>query len=86
MFLARVSSILNDSASQLAAFRSAVKTYRAGEMSGRDLADSLYNIVGEVDDGTVVVNGLVDLLDDEGKKRELLSAWNSLRIEVSASV
>lgn len=53
-------------------------------MSGKDLVHTIFSLVGgEVDKCSFAVNGLVDLLEEEEKKRDVLQAWNSLRAEVS---
>ncbi|PWN44197.1 hypothetical protein IE81DRAFT_37576 [Ceraceosorus guamensis] len=82
VYLARVASLLKDSESRVAAFRQSVKAFRSGETSGRDLADSIYRLAdNDLETGSSLVNGLVDLLDDTDKRRSLQSAWNSVRIE-----
>jgi len=78
-----MSSILNSDA-KLSSFRSAVRVYRASEMSGKDLVHTIYSLVGDVDKCSLAVNGLVDLLEAEDKKRDVLQAWNALRAEVSS--
>lgn len=81
-YLARVQGILGGSESKLGSFRSAVRIFRAGEMSANDLVDNTYSLVDDLDNTAVVINGLVDLLDtDADKKNAVLQAWNKLRIE-----
>ncbi len=59
-----------------------MRGYRAGEMSANDLSSTIHSLTNsEIDDGTSIVNGLVPLLDEEEKRTELLTAWNSLRAE-----
>lgn len=84
-YLQRVTAILKGSDSKVASFRSAVRTYRASEMSAKDLVHTIHSIVGHLDESAVVVNGLVDLLEEEEKRTDVLSAWNGFRIEVSVS-
>ncbi|PWN53284.1 hypothetical protein IE53DRAFT_190151 [Violaceomyces palustris] len=80
-YLNRVLSILKGSESKLNSFRASVKTYRASEMSAKDLVHTISSVVGDLDESAIVVNGLVDLLEDEEKKGDVLQAWNSLRVE-----
>ncbi|CAO1614811.1 unnamed protein product [Jaminaea pallidilutea] len=80
-FLARVNSVMGGSDSKVQSFRSSVRVFRAGEMSANDLVDTIHSLVGDVDNAAVVVNGLVDLLEDSGKKQDVLSAWNRMRVE-----
>lgn len=82
-YLAKVERILKGSTGRLESFRASVRVYRNGEMSARDLVDNIYSLVGEMDDCAPVVNGLVDLFDDEDKKRDVVAAWNGLRVQVS---
>lgn len=88
-FLSRVSSIMGGSDAKVQNFRNAVKVFRAGEMSANDLVDTIHSLVNDssaqsataLDSAAVVVNGLVDLLEDAGKRNDVLAAWNKLRIE-----
>lgn len=84
-YLKRVHGVMGGSESKVASFRNAVKVFRAGEMAASDLVDTIHSLVGDLDNSAVVVNGLVDLLDtDQDKKRSVLDAWNSLRIQRTA--
>jgi E3 ubiquitin-protein ligase ZNF598 len=82
-FLARVSSIANNPNHAIPAVKAAVRSYRANESAARDLISTVWTISDRNLEGTAsIVNGLVDLLDDEEKKRDLLQAWNGFKIEV----
>ena len=47
------------------------------------MISTVWNILDRNLDGTAsVINLLVDTMDEEDKKRELLAAWNGFKIEV----
>lgn len=55
-------------------------------MSAEDLVDTLWNIFDrkpEVAAG--IVTAVADLFEDADKRRNLLSAWQDLRVEVRSS-
>jgi hypothetical protein len=67
-----------------AAVKAAMRGYRANESSARDLISTVWNVLDHnIDDTASIINGVVDLLEDEEKKRDLLAAWNGFKIEVS---
>lgn len=69
--------------SAVPAIQAAMRSYRHSESAARDLISTVWNILDRNLDGTAsVVNLLVDMMDEEDKKRELLSAWNGFKIEV----
>ncbi|CAO1629107.1 unnamed protein product [Parajaminaea phylloscopi] len=80
-FLAKVSQVVGGSEAKVQSFRSSVRAFRAGEMPAKDLVDNIYSLVGDVDAAASVVHGLVDLLEDEDRRRDVLAAWNKLRVE-----
>lgn len=60
-----------------------LRSYRNSESTARDLISSIWNVVDQnVDTSATFVNMIVDLLDEEDKKKDLLSAWNGFKIEV----
>nr|VWP00647.1 Polyketide synthetase protein [Ganoderma boninense] len=62
--------------------RAAIRSYRASESAARDLISTVWNVLDRNLDGTAsVVNALVDLADEEDKKRDLLTAWNGFKVE-----
>jgi E3 ubiquitin-protein ligase ZNF598 len=82
--MARASNLTGDSANAMAAIRSAVRSYRASEAPAKDLVNTFFNVLNQQLDPTgLLVNGLVDLFDDEDKRQGLLQAWNSFRVKVS---
>ena len=67
----------------MTAIRSAVRSYRASEAPAKDLINTFFNVLNQNSDNTgLLVNGLVELFEDEDKKQGLLQGWNSFRIEV----
>jgi hypothetical protein len=62
--------------------RTAVRSYKASESGARDLIGTAWTVLGsDVEATATIVNALVDLLDDEDKKKELLAAWNGFKVE-----
>ncbi|KAI0345396.1 hypothetical protein BDW22DRAFT_1354324 [Trametopsis cervina] len=81
-FLARVSSIAPNPNNAIPAVKAAVRQYRLNESTARDLISTVWIISDNNLEGTAsIVNGLVDLLEDEDKKKDLLQAWNAFKIE-----
>ncbi|EJD05770.1 uncharacterized protein FOMMEDRAFT_77585 [Fomitiporia mediterranea MF3/22] len=81
-FMARVASVTSNSSSAEASVRSAIRSYRASESAARDLITTFYNIVDRDLEATAsLIVPLLDLLDDEEKKRELLQSFNGFKIE-----
>lgn len=87
MFLARVSSLAPNPNGAVPAVKAAVRSYRASESAARDLILTFWNILDQNLEGTAsLVNALVEILDDEEKKNNLLGAWNGFKIEVCLTV
>ncbi|KAH8106912.1 hypothetical protein BXZ70DRAFT_867873, partial [Cristinia sonorae] len=81
-FLARVSSLAPNPNAAVPAVKAAIRSYRANESAARDLISTTWNVLDRNLEGTAsIVNALVDLLDDEEKKKNLLEAWNGFKIE-----
>ncbi|KAI0819043.1 hypothetical protein BC629DRAFT_1466103 [Irpex lacteus] len=81
-FLARVATVAANPNHAIPAVKAAVRSYRANESAARDLISTVWTISDRNLEGTAsVINGLVDILDDEEKKRDLLQAWNGFKIE-----
>ncbi|KAI5985418.1 hypothetical protein EDC04DRAFT_1583940 [Pisolithus marmoratus] len=81
-FLTRVQAAAPNPTSAIPAVKAALRGYRTNESSARDLISTVWNILGNDLDGTAsIVNGIVDLLDEEGKKADLLASWNGFKIE-----
>lgn len=60
-----------------------LRSYRNSESAARDLISSIWNVLDQnLDASATIVNMIVDLLDEEDKKKDLLSAWNGFKLEV----
>ncbi|KAF7793196.1 hypothetical protein EIP86_004305 [Pleurotus ostreatoroseus] len=80
--LARVSSIAPNPNTAVPAVKAAIRSYRANESAARDLISTMWNISDRNMEGTAgVINAIVDFLEDEEKKKDLLQAWNGFKIE-----
>jgi E3 ubiquitin-protein ligase ZNF598 len=70
-------------ATAIPAVKAAIRSYRASESSARDLISTIWSTVDQkLDETAGVVNALVDLMEEEDKKSDVLSSWNGFRIEV----
>ncbi|KII88284.1 hypothetical protein PLICRDRAFT_29860 [Plicaturopsis crispa FD-325 SS-3] len=82
MFIARLQSLTPNSANAVAAVKTAIRGYRASETSARDLISTVWNVLDRnLDDTASIVISLVDLLEEEDKKKDLLGSWNGFKIE-----
>ncbi|OXG14726.1 cytoplasmic protein [Cryptococcus neoformans Tu401-1] len=83
--LSRVSMLTNDSATKLASFRSAVRSFKSNESGARDMVDSIFNIFERDLDVTVgIAREVAKLFGSEGdkdKEKDLIEALNTLRVE-----
>ena len=60
-----------------------LRSYRNSESTARDLISSIWNVLDQnLDTSATFVNIIVDILDEEDKKKDLLNAWNGFKIEV----
>lgn len=67
----------------MAAVKAATRGYRTTETSARDLILTIWNVLDRNLDFTAsIVNAFVDLVDEEDKKQDILSAWKGFAIEV----
>ncbi|KAF8447367.1 hypothetical protein L210DRAFT_3609760 [Boletus edulis BED1] len=81
-FIMRLQHIAPNPNSAVAAVKAAMRGYRANELSARDLISTVWNVLDhDLDDTASIINGVVDLLEEEEKKRDLLAAWNGFKIE-----
>ncbi|KAF8837599.1 hypothetical protein BDN67DRAFT_972749 [Paxillus ammoniavirescens] len=81
-FVARLQNITPNPNSAVPAVMAAVRGYRANESSARDLISTVWNVLdNNLDDTASIINGVVDLLEEEEKKRGLLAMWNGFKIE-----
>jgi hypothetical protein len=79
----RASKMLRLDAKKIELFRNFISRFRLGAISGGDLIDLLWKLfdVTPQDFGTLAKE-LAELYEDENKKRELLKAWNSWKVDV----
>ncbi|KZT23989.1 hypothetical protein NEOLEDRAFT_1135822 [Neolentinus lepideus HHB14362 ss-1] len=81
-FVARLMSVAPSNANIVPGIKAAIRSYRASESAARDLILMIWNVLDRNLDNTAsIINALVDLLDEEEKKRDLLAAWNGFKIE-----
>lgn len=81
--MARVANVTSNSSSAATTVRLAIRSYRASESAARDVISIFYNMVErDIETTASLIIPLVDLLDDEDKKKELLEAFNGFKIEV----
>ncbi|OSD08392.1 hypothetical protein PYCCODRAFT_1379916 [Trametes coccinea BRFM310] len=80
--VARLHGLAPNPTTAVPAVKAAVRSYKASESSARDLISTVWNILDRNLDGTAsIVNSLVDLVDDDEKKQNLLAAWNGFKVE-----
>lgn len=79
----RLHSLSPHPTTAIPAIKASLRGYRSSESSARDLISTIWTILDQnLDDTASVVNVLVDLLEDDDKKKDLLSSWNGFKIEV----
>jgi hypothetical protein len=79
----RLRSLAPHPATAIPAVKAAMRGFRASESSARDLISTVWTILDQnLDDTASVINAVVDLLEEEDKKKDLLSSWNGFKIEV----
>ncbi|CAK5276974.1 unnamed protein product [Mycena citricolor] len=81
-FLARMAQFAPNATTAVPAARAAIRSFRANESSARDLISTFWSILDAKREATTsVVNGLVDLLDDDEQREAVLAAWRAFDIE-----
>ncbi|ORY06797.1 hypothetical protein K493DRAFT_251512 [Basidiobolus meristosporus CBS 931.73] len=84
-FMERLSGYLGKNAERLSSFKQLIAAYRRDLIPVSQFLDSIKPLVPTSKDSQAIigkiVNGLVDLLDVEEKKQELLSAWRDRKIQ-----
>lgn len=82
--IARINAMAPNPSAAVPAIQAAIRSYRVSESAARDLISTAWNVLDRNLDGTAgIVNVIVDHIDEEDKKRDLLAAWNGFKIEVS---
>lgn len=70
----------------LGAVELSLRSYRNSESNARDLISSIWNVLEQnFESCATLVSMIVDILDDEDKKKDMLGAWNGFKIEVRPS-
>ncbi|KAF5364596.1 hypothetical protein D9758_005587 [Tetrapyrgos nigripes] len=81
-FLTRLQSLAPNPAMAIPVVKAAIRGYRSSESSAKDLISTVWNVLDrQLDQTASIINAFVDLLDDEDKKKDLLSSWNSFEVE-----
>ena len=81
--VARLANLAPNPTTAVPVVKAAIRSYRASESGARDLISTVWNVLDRNLDGTAsIVNALVDLVEEEDRKRDLLSAWNGFKVEV----
>ncbi|KAI0748387.1 hypothetical protein C8Q80DRAFT_1270806 [Daedaleopsis nitida] len=79
----RLTSLAANPTNAVPAVKAAIRSYRSSESTARDLISTVWSILDRNLDGTAsVLNAIVDVVDDDEKKRDLLAAWNGFKVEV----
>ena len=69
-------------ANAVAGLKLALRDYTTSQSGARDLISTVWNTLDRGLDATAsIINLVVDFLEDEEKKTDLLSAWNAFKIE-----
>jgi E3 ubiquitin-protein ligase ZNF598 len=78
----RLRALTPNPTNAIAGTKLALRDYGSSQSSARDLISTLWNILDRDLDATAsIVNLIVDFLEDEEKKTDLLGAWNAFKIE-----
>ncbi|GJJ12290.1 hypothetical protein Clacol_006531 [Clathrus columnatus] len=81
-FIARINILTSNPTNAVPAIKSAIRSYRSNESGPRDLINTIFTVVNKnLDDTASLISSLVELLDDEDKRRALLASWNGFKIE-----
>ena len=69
-----------------ASIKTAVPEYRTNESSAYDLISTVWNVLDQnIHDTASIINAVVDFLEEEEKKYDLLAAWNEFEIDSEVS-
>ncbi|KAL4064806.1 hypothetical protein V8B97DRAFT_1875710 [Scleroderma yunnanense] len=80
--LSRLHAIAPNPTNALPAIKAAIRGYHMNELTARDIISTIWNILdNNLDDTASIINGVVDLLDDEEQKTNLLASWNGFKVE-----
>jgi E3 ubiquitin-protein ligase ZNF598 len=78
----RLRALTQHPTNAVAGTKLALRDYAASQSGARDLISTLWNILNcDLDATASIVNLIVDFLEEEEKKTDLLGAWNGFKIE-----
>lgn len=79
----RVFGLLSNDSAKMDEFNSITELYSDSSfLSAHSYVESLLELFNRKEDVGKVVNGMVEVLEDEKKKQELLRAWNDHKAKV----
>ena len=79
---ARLRTLTAHPTNAVAGVKLALRDYTASQSAARDLISTVWNTLDrDLDVTASIINLVVDFLEDEEKKMDLLSAWNTFKIE-----
>ncbi|KAH9958342.1 hypothetical protein BC827DRAFT_1345056 [Russula dissimulans] len=79
---ARLRNLTEHHTNAIAGVKLALRDYTTSQSGARDLISTVWNTLDrELDATASIINLVVDFLEDEEKKMDLLSAWNAFKIE-----
>lgn len=79
---ARLRTLTAHTTNAIAGVKLALRDYTASQSAARDLISTVWNTLDcELDATASIINLVVDFLEEEEKKTDLLSAWNTFKIE-----
>ncbi|KZP18272.1 hypothetical protein FIBSPDRAFT_1046304 [Athelia psychrophila] len=81
-FIARLGSLAPHPTTAIPSVKASVRGFKASEASARDIISTVWTVLDQnLDDTASIINAVVDLMDEEDKKKDLLSSWNGFKIE-----
>ena len=81
--LERLESLAPNPSAAVAAIKAAIRSYRSAESNARDLILTTWNVMDcHLEHTASIVNALVDTLDEEEKKQDVLASWKGFVVEV----
>ncbi|MCO5549720.1 hypothetical protein L7F22_003193 [Adiantum nelumboides] len=80
-YFGKIAELVNHSDVKMHSIRTNIKTFQAGEMSAKDLIDSIRSIISDRDSLATTIRGLVDVLEQSDQKQDILDAWTAVQVE-----
>lgn len=83
MLTNRLRSLTAHPTTAIPSVKASMRGFRASESSARDLISTIWTILDQnLEDTAGIVNAVVDILEEDDKKKDLLNSWNGFKIEV----